>query len=49
MPRDHTITDSKHVQSTEVEYEAIETDPKPNMKPACDVIMDANPAYQATN
>ena len=45
MSRDNTITDSKHVQSNEAEYEAIETDPKPNMKPACDVKMDANPAY----
>ena len=49
MPRDNTITDSKYVQSTEAEYEAIETDPKSNIKPACDVNMDANPAYQATS
>ena len=49
MSRGNTITDSKHVRSTEVEYEAVETDPKPNMKPTCDVKMDANPAYQATN
>ena len=48
MSRDNTITDSQHIQSNEPEYEAIETDPKPNMKPACDVKMDANPAYQAT-
>ena len=44
VSRDNNITDSKHVQ-----YAAIETDPKPNMKPACDVKMDANPAYQATS
>ena len=49
MSRGNTITDSKHVQSTEPEYEAVETDPKPNMKPADDVKMDANPAYHATS
>ena len=48
MSRDNTITDSKYVQSTEPEYEAI-VDPKLNTKPGCDVKMDANPAYQATN
>ena len=48
MSRDNTVTDSKYVQSTEADYEAI-LDPKPNMKPDCDVKMDVNPAYQATN
>ena len=48
MSRGNAITDSKYVQSTEPEYEAI-VDPKPNMKPADDVKMDANPAYQATS
>ena len=48
MSRDNTITDSKYVQSTEPEYEVI-VDPKQNKKPACDVKMDANPAYQATS
>ena len=48
MSRDNTVTDSKYVQSTEADYEAI-LDPKPNMKPDCDVKMDDNPAYQATN
>ena len=48
MSRDSTVTDSKYVQSTEPEYEVI-VNPKPNMKPACDVKMDVNPAYQATS
>ena len=48
VSRDNTITDSKHVQSTEPEYEAID-DRKLNMKPLCDVKMDANPAYHASD
>ena len=48
MSRDNTITDSKYVQSTEPEYEAV-VDPKPNMKHSYDVKMDANPAYRATS
>ena len=48
MSRDNTVTDSKQVQSTEPEHEAI-VDPKPNMKHSHDVKMDANPAYHATS
>ena len=48
MSRDNTVTDSKHVQSTEPEYEAI-VHPKPNTKHSYDVKMDANPAYHATS
>ena len=49
MSRDKTITDStnKYIKPSEPEYEAIDT--KPNVKPDCDVKMDANPAYQATS
>ena len=48
MSRD-AITDSKHVQSTEPEYEDI-ANPKPYMKHSYDdVKMDANPAYHATS
>ena len=47
--RDNTITDptNKYIKASEPEYEAIDT--KSNMKPDCDVKMDANPVYQATS
>ena len=45
MSRDNIVTDSKHVQSIEPEYD----DPKPNMKHSYDVQMNANPAYCATS
>ena len=47
--RDKTTTDpmSKYIKPPEPEYEAIDT--KSNMKPHCDVKMDADPAYQATS
>ena len=48
VSRDNTNTDSKYVQSTEPEYEAV-FDPKPNMKHSYDVKMDTNPAYRATS
>ena len=38
---------SKYIKPPEQEYEAIDT--KSNMKPHCDVKMDADPAYQATS
>ena len=44
MSRDNTVTDSKHVQSIEPEYD----DPKPNMKHSY-VKMDTNPAHHATS
>ena len=43
LSRDCTIKDPMKYNPSEPEYEAIETDHKPD----CDVKMDANPAYQA--
>ena len=45
VSRDHTIKEStnKHIKPSEPEYEAVD-----NVKPCCDVKMDANPAYQTT-
>ena len=45
LSKDYTITDPMKYKQSEPEYEAIETD----HKPACDVKMDVNPAYQATS
>ena len=46
LSRDHTITNpAQRKPSEEPEYEAIETDQKPD----CDIKMDSNPAYQATS
>ena len=43
LSRDCTIKDPMKYNPSEPEYEAIETDHKPD----CNVKMDANPAYQA--
>ena len=45
VSRDNTITDSKHVHSTEPEYDV----PKPNIQHSHDVKMATNPAYHATS
>ena len=45
LSKDYTIKDPMKYKSSETEYETIETD----HKPAYDVKMDVNPAYQATS
>ena len=45
LSKDYIIKDLMKYKSSDPEYEAIETD----HKPACDVKMDVNPAYQATS
>ena len=45
MSRDQTIIDPAQYKSSYSEYAATETDHEPD----CDVKMDANPAYQASN
>ena len=39
--------DSRNVKTSEPEYEASTTDPKPNIEADCDVIVNANPAYHS--
>ena len=53
----HAIRDPTKYKSPELEYEAVETDQKPDYdvkvdaNPAyhCDVHLDANPAYEESN
>ena len=44
-----TVTDFKHVHSSEQDYDYVTTDPKPNMKHSHDVEIHANPAYHASD
>ena len=46
VSKDYTIKESTNIKSSGPEYEAIEFDQKTT---DCNVKMDANPAYQATN
>ena len=45
----HIVTGTKHVHSSEQDYDYVATDPKPNMKHSHDIEVDANSAYHATS
>ena len=47
VSEENTITDSRNVKTSEPEYEAITTDPKPNIEADGDVIVNANPSYHS--
>ena len=47
VSKENTITDSRNIKTSEPEYEAITTDPKPNTEADGDVIVNANVAYHS--
>ena len=47
MSTDNTITDSKHVQSTEPEYAVVIVNPKPSIKESHDVKMHAKHVHSS--